>query len=241
MRFCRFDKDNEQLQNDLAEVKACMAPADAATLRQRGDGRFKSGDYKGACEAYSLLLDLPTAAVSEADRQACMSNRAACFIVLEKYQNALHDCDSAISGLLSAIGVAESHLPVAPAANGHTSQEDSGPQASAAGPGGQTPNGQAHHDTNSSASSTSNGNGSSARAGEAAPHSGSELTPKWQSLGRLLARRGAAYTHVRQYKEALIDYSRAQAISERLGDTVRAQQLQADLNKLQGLQQPSEE
>lgn len=41
LRRRRFDPHNETLHNDLAEVRASLGPVDGATLRARGDGRFK--------------------------------------------------------------------------------------------------------------------------------------------------------------------------------------------------------
>jgi hypothetical protein len=54
---------NAQIQADLAELQAALAPPDPATLRARGNARFTAGDAEGAAEAFTLLLNLPGAGV----------------------------------------------------------------------------------------------------------------------------------------------------------------------------------
>jgi hypothetical protein len=65
----RHDRGNTQLAADLEELRACMAPADAAALRQRGDARARAGDAQGAAEAYGLLLRLPEGQVGGRGRR----------------------------------------------------------------------------------------------------------------------------------------------------------------------------
>jgi hypothetical protein len=57
------DRRNAQIQADLAELQAALAPPDPATLRARGNARFTAGDAEGATEAFTLLLNLPGAGV----------------------------------------------------------------------------------------------------------------------------------------------------------------------------------
>lgn len=63
---CRHNPEDASLSADVAELRASLAPADAAALRQRGAARFASGDHAGAVEAWSVLLQLPHTAVSGA-------------------------------------------------------------------------------------------------------------------------------------------------------------------------------
>lgn len=63
MAPCRYDASNQALQSDLEEVRAAMQPADATTLRLRGNARFQAKDFDGAVQAFSLLLSMHPAAV----------------------------------------------------------------------------------------------------------------------------------------------------------------------------------
>jgi hypothetical protein len=59
----RYNRGDPQLAADAEELRAALAPADTAALRQRGAARFAAGDAEGAVEAWSLLLGLRSPAV----------------------------------------------------------------------------------------------------------------------------------------------------------------------------------
>lgn len=114
--------------------------------------------------------------------------------------------NAAVGWLCSGLGVSEEALPL-PASAGDA--DAAGASASAAGDG---------------AASTSTLPAAIDAAGEAAP--------RWQSLCRLLTRRAAARTYLKQYGEALADYQRALALATALGEEARAAQLAADVEKV---------
>jgi len=133
---CRLDPGNAQLQADALEVAASMAPhslSDPFNMKQRGDARCKAGDWPGAVQAYSMVIDhcqhnqqqqqqpagdckqqlgneqqqQPQHGERQVRQQAqhalllsALSNRAACWLALENYQQCATDCHQ---GLLVAV------------------------------------------------------------------------------------------------------------------------------------------
>lgn len=66
------------------------SPADAASLKARGDAAYKAKDYKAAVDAY-------TAAIELSESPLLYNNRAAANMMLLQYALASKDCDTAIS------------------------------------------------------------------------------------------------------------------------------------------------
>lgn len=118
-----MDPDNAQLAADALEVAAALNPeaaADPGSLKQRGDARFKADDMHGAVEAYTALVQLleqqqqQTAQLAGQEQEsedgsnneqqkqrqrlllAALSNRAACWLSLEKYEACVADCLTAL-------------------------------------------------------------------------------------------------------------------------------------------------
>jgi hypothetical protein len=64
------------------------------SLKEKGNVFFKAGDFKHAVDMYTSALD-----VALEDRElllAVLSNRAACFLKLERYQDCIDDCTAAL-------------------------------------------------------------------------------------------------------------------------------------------------
>ena len=188
-----LDAGNEKLRQDLEEVRAGIRPADAANIKELADARFRSGDIEGAIEAYTLLLKLPGAALGDGGAVAGHSNRAACYLMREKFAEAVHDCDAGMEVLLGGAGSSSSG-----AADGRT------------------------------------GRGVGAYL-EVLPSRGGGLAEREKvacSLARLLARRGAARMHLKEYKSAHEDCQAAAGLYGEVGQMKQAQALEADLVKL---------
>ncbi|GAX82265.1 hypothetical protein CEUSTIGMA_g9693.t1 [Chlamydomonas eustigma] len=103
LRYAAGSTDDLSIATDLEEVRAAMGPMDAAALKQRGSSRFQAQDYEGAMEAFTLLLGMPSAMVQDSERLVSFSNRAACFLVLERYDDSVRDCSEAIKLALESL------------------------------------------------------------------------------------------------------------------------------------------
>lgn len=71
-----------------------MPSESGKSLKEKGNALFKSGDYQQAVDIYTSALD-----VALEDREvllAVLSNRAACFLKLERYQDCIDDCSAAL-------------------------------------------------------------------------------------------------------------------------------------------------
>lgn len=211
-----LDPANEALVRDRDELAACLQPADAAALRQRGEARFRAGDAEGGYEAFSALLRLAAAAaasgaatapaVSAADRLAALSNRAACAIVLERYGQAVADCDAALQLVLPECGCA----------------------------GGVD----AVHQWAARLGDTGAGSAEEASTTCQAVDSSSSSLPdggKLRSAVRLLTRRGAARSYTKDYSAAIADYGAAAALLRAVGEGEKAAEVAADMSALQRL------
>ncbi|KAG2432099.1 hypothetical protein HXX76_009026 [Chlamydomonas incerta] len=197
------------LAADRDELAAALAPADAAALRQRGDARFRSGDYEGAAEAFSALLGLPRGSVPEPERLAAFSNRAACHLVLERFAAAVADCDAGLALLLllqpqqrAEAASSSSVFGMAAGAEGRQRLEE---WAAAALPAAQP---------------------SSTGPQEPEPAAAQAAV----SAARLLTRRGAAAAHLQDFAAAAADHALAAALLRRLGPehAAKAEAAEAD-------------
>ncbi|EFJ40898.1 hypothetical protein VOLCADRAFT_99235 [Volvox carteri f. nagariensis] len=72
----RLSPGEPTLESDYQELAAALRPADAAALRQRGDARFRSGDFEGAAEAFGAVLGLPRSRVAGAAPPALLNGVA---------------------------------------------------------------------------------------------------------------------------------------------------------------------
>lgn len=209
----KFSPNDEALKLNLEEVRAAMEPADCTTLRKRADARFKAGDAAGAAEAYNLLLTMPDLPPTE--RTAIISNRAAAHLKSGEFQAAVKDCNEGIVGLLEGCGVAGlgeklyTWISECLLASPTPYSRDSAKQSS-----------------NADKSDLSK---SSFPAGWAPGDA------KRSSLQRMLARRGAAFSHLRLYQEAISDLSSASSICWSNGDEGPALSLEADAEKIRQL------
>ena len=189
-----LDGGNAKLRQDLEEVRAGIRPADAANIKKLADTRFRANDIEGAIEAYTLLLQLPKATLGDGGAVAGHSNRAACYLIREKFQEAIRDCDAGLEVLLR--------------------------RADPPRGGGQ------------------GGPGAGAYL-EALGVSDTETADSREkvacSLARLLARRGAARMHLKEYVSAHDDCQAAAGLYSEVGQAQQAQALEADLVKLSAL------
>ncbi|GMH44186.1 hypothetical protein BSKO_12120 [Bryopsis sp. KO-2023] len=99
----KYDPDNDEIQDNLAEVTVALQPPDAPVLMQRASARFKKGDHAGAREAYSTVLRMK--AIDKSCKQEALANRALCHLVLEQFEKAVLDCGNAIELALNGTGV----------------------------------------------------------------------------------------------------------------------------------------
>ena len=74
---------------------SCIMPHQTGQdLKENGNRLFKSGKYENAIETYTSALDLALG-----DRNllhAILSNRAACYLKINKYQDCIDDCSAAL-------------------------------------------------------------------------------------------------------------------------------------------------
>lgn len=61
------------------------------TLKEQGNDKFKQGDFEQAAQLYSKAISIKD------DEPVAYSNRAQCYIKLNRYYDALADCDRALS------------------------------------------------------------------------------------------------------------------------------------------------
>ena len=123
--YCKalvHDPKNEAIKSDLEELRLASSTesmdekAYQEALRERAGARYAAKDYAGAAEAFSRLLNLLShqltkdpsflVEVKEAvdPRTTALSNRAACYLVLERYDEAVTDCTSALGYIRDANG-----------------------------------------------------------------------------------------------------------------------------------------
>lgn len=189
-----LDGGNAKLRQDLEEVRAGIRPADAANIKKLADTRFRANDIEGAIEAYTLLLQLPKATLGDGGAVAGHSNRAACYLIREKFQEAIRDCDAGLEVLLRRTDTSREGGQGAPGAGAYL---------------------------------------------EALGVSDTETAANREkvacSLARLLARRGAARMHLKEYVGAHDDCQAAAGLYSEVGQAQQAQALEADLVKLSAL------
>ena len=190
-----LDPGNEKLRQDLEEVRAGIRPADAANIKELADARFRSGDIEGAIEAYTLLLKLPGAALGDGGAVAGHSNRAACYLMRERFAEAVHECNAGLEVLLGGAGSSSSGAADVQAGRGVGAYLEALPGRE--------------------------GGGGLAERNKAAC-----------SLARLLARRGAARMHLKEYESAHEDCQAAAGLYSEVGQMKEAQAMEADLLKL---------
>ncbi|KAG2487660.1 hypothetical protein HYH03_013797 [Edaphochlamys debaryana] len=232
------------LRADAEELAASLQPADAAALRQRGDARFRSGDYEGAAEAFGALVSLPRGRVPVSERLAAFSNRAAALLVLERYAAAIADADAGLALLLptaagggggggggggsggAEFGAAAGEAGMARLtawAEGLRLPSDE-PAPCSSGEGGQAPEA---------------GSGPSAPSedAEGQGHASGGMAPAAAAAAaaRLLSRRGAAAAHLQRFSAAAADYGLATALLLRLGEAGKAAAAAADAERMVAL------
>ncbi|PNW76405.1 hypothetical protein CHLRE_11g467560v5 [Chlamydomonas reinhardtii] len=214
------------LAADRDELLAALAPADAAALRQRGDARFRAGDYEGAAEAFSALLGLPRGGVPESERLAAFSNRAACHLVLERFAAAVADCDAGLALLLLLQPQQQAQAAASSSAFGMAAGGE-GRRRLAEWAAASLPAAAA-----ADASSPSGG-AESAAAAQAAV-----------SAARLLTRRGAAAAHLQDFAAAAEDHALAAALLRRLPGpehAAKAEAAEADAARMRALAEGREQ
>ena len=174
---------------------------------------------------------------------AALSNRAACLLVLERYEAAVRDCTAALRlHLLGMDGAAETGEAA--------TEQQRGPRDEAGEESGNVPLGSSAMLQESAAGiegPASTAKGVSTEEGPLhdwlAGH-GAGAWPygaaKAQQLSRVLARRGAASAHLKGYDLALLDYGSARMLAGYGGDVAREEQLEADVARLKVCTQPSE-
>ncbi|GAQ79931.1 hypothetical protein KFL_000420030 [Klebsormidium nitens] len=116
----RLDPGNRGIERDLEALRDCVNPPTQSEWKARGDVRYREGEIEGAAEAYTRAVDCEgqDAAVT----RACVSNRSACYLQLERFAEAEADCSRALA-LLGYSPVADVTPPTdVPTANVADSQ-----------------------------------------------------------------------------------------------------------------------
>ncbi|GLI70787.1 hypothetical protein VaNZ11_015654 [Volvox africanus] len=231
----RLSPSDPSLESDYQELLAALRPADAAALRQRGDARFRSGDYEGAAAAFSALLGMPRSRVPESERLAAFSNRAACNLVLERYSAAVADCDAGLALLLPQ-----------PPALGSVADMGARSIAEFGAAAGETGIARLSAWARSLALPMDTGSSAAAEAASTAETSGSggaglAAAAAAAAAARLLARRGAAGAHLQQFAAAAADNRLAADLLMRLGETVKADAATVDAARMEALEEGREQ
>ena len=186
----------------------------------------------------------------EKDRLAALSNRAACLLVLEKYEAAARDCTAALVLNLSGMDAATA-AALEGGLEGHASgsnASDAPAEASATpeGVAAQAPPSVGLRPIHQAISNPEEGALNDWLAGfgltdtsstTEAPGSGSWPygLAKAQQLSRVVARRGAASAHLKRFEQSVLDYESAKMLAKIGGDEPRAEQLEIDVVRLKGL------
>ncbi|KAF1776603.1 Tetratricopeptide repeat [Phytophthora cactorum] len=85
---CSMDNQNPQLRDDFMEL---VAMEKAQELKQSGDSIFREGkDLEKAIQMYSDSLQLNPLSI------ACLSNRAACYLMQHRAEECVEDCSRAL-------------------------------------------------------------------------------------------------------------------------------------------------
>lgn len=180
------------------------------------------------------------------DRVAALSNRAACLLVLERYEAAVLDCTAALRLNLSGLDDVAAGETAEPQRELCDEVEGSGTMPS----GSLALQQQQQQQQGSAAGIVGLASKAKCVSTEEEPlHSwllaahGAGAWPygvaKAQQLSRVLARRGAASAHLKGYDLALLDYGSARLLAGYGGDSVRVEQLEADMVRLKVCTQPS--
>lgn len=203
-----YDPANEAIKSDIEELNLAASTdsmdeqAFVEALRERAGARFAAKDYQGAAEAFSRIITLlmhqagrGTTPAPEKDKSGdavdphvtALSNRAACYLALERYEDVLSDCTSALGAMLQSVQEGQALLESAQA----------------------------------------------------------WAKPQLNLASRLLARRGAAYAHMKQWEESIADYSSAADLARMLVEVgegagaveslKRVAQLEADRDRVQAM------
>lgn len=122
--FGRLEPDNKALKADALEVSLALHPSssvDPAAIKELATARFKAGELEAAAEAYTALIQLlhgtqhtrDDAEAGDDGQQSqqpqqtqlagALSNRAACWLALNKYAECVQDCWAAYDALLPAV------------------------------------------------------------------------------------------------------------------------------------------
>ena len=107
-----YDPASEAIKSDLEELRLAVSTdsMDEQTfieaLRERAGARFAAKDYQGAAEAFTRLVALLSRQAARGLNQevldpriTALSNRAACYLVMERYEDTVNDCTSALGFL----------------------------------------------------------------------------------------------------------------------------------------------
>ena len=70
------------------------SPEDWLPLKQSGNELFKNNEFEKAIESYTAALNLQP---PKEDERVIYRNRAACYLKLEKYQDAYNDADTVLN------------------------------------------------------------------------------------------------------------------------------------------------
>ncbi len=91
----KFVKVEIECDDDESDDEGDVAPT-PQECKMQGTKLFAQGDYEGAANRFSqAIVSLQSALLKEhvEDLVSCLNNRAACFLKLEKYEDARLDCD----------------------------------------------------------------------------------------------------------------------------------------------------
>ena len=202
---------------------------------------------------------------ADSERLAALSNRAAALVCMERYREAVQDVDSALSLMLSGLptyrhGLVQLHQWVSelheaaettpsPATDPlettlPPSSEPPKTMPPSSEPPETTPPSKEQHETigttpppsasEPSASTREPGGGSGCSMGAGSSLCGVDRS-QLGTLARLLARRGAACSYLRQHDAACADYRSALQLQQLLGEVGRAAAMRVDLERLEGM------
>lgn len=101
----KLDMDNRTISADIDRLEKLVH---SSVKKKDGDSLFRKGEISGAIDMYTIALEVDPCYVS------AISNRAACYLQIKQYDNAILDCSLALellNPLSTAVGKSSETLP----------------------------------------------------------------------------------------------------------------------------------
>jgi len=258
----RLDPSDLALQADALEVSLALQPdssTDHAALRELAMARFKAGDWQGAAETFTATIKLlvqqqacmpqqqdsggpqqlqaQEAGLAEQQQQqlllaGALSNRAACWLGLNSYEECVEDCWAAFKALLPSSMAA----PQEAAADNTIGTADSSSCPAVT----EAPCSKDLREASGSSSSSSGSSGSNSereavqRLQKHSPVMLLQGTSKagTRTVARCVTRMAAAYRCLKVFQAADAAFSWAAACWKLLGEDGKVAAIQADQDRL---------